>query len=145
MPKKLEVREYLQQITAASGGRSAYTFIDIGWWSQLAVPATATAPTELGPLGDEYYTSDDKPSLLTDVDNIGPWVARIIGDPRTANQYVIVWEDELTLRESKEIAEAASGEAEALRAKRVLVSHPFDTALSLLTKAPWSSLTRKHY
>ena len=75
------------------------------------MPGTATAPSQLGPLGDEYYTSDDKPTLLTDVDHIGPWIARIIGDPRTANQYVVVWEDELTLRESREIAEAASGEA----------------------------------
>ena len=125
MLQKLDVREYIQRITAASGGRSAYTFIDIGWWAQLAVPGTATAPSQLGPLGDEYYTSDDKPTLLTDVDHIGPWIARIIGDPRTANQYVVVWEDELTLRESREIAEAASGEAEALRAKRVVVSTSF--------------------
>lgn len=66
------------------------------------MPGTAAAPTVLGPLGDEYYTSDDKPVLLTDVDHIGPWVVRIIGDSRTANQYVIVWEDELTLRESRE-------------------------------------------
>ncbi|EPT01233.1 NAD-binding protein [Fomitopsis schrenkii] len=118
---KLDVREYLQQLTAASNGRSAYTFIDIGWWAQLAVPATATGPSLLGPLADEYYSSDDKPSLLTDVDHIGPWVARIVGDQRTANEYVIVWEDELTLRESREIAGAASGEAQALRAKRVVL------------------------
>lgn len=76
----------------------------------------------LGPLADEYYTSDDKPMLLTDVDHIGPWVARIVGDPRTLNQYVIVWEDELTLRETREIGEAASGDAQALREKRVVVS-----------------------
>ncbi|EPS95753.1 NAD-binding protein [Fomitopsis schrenkii] len=95
---KLEVREYIQKLTAESGGRSAYTFIDIGW---------------------VYYTSDDKPVLLTDVHHIGPWAARIVGDPRTVSQYVIVWEDELTLRDSREIAEAASGEAQALRERRV--------------------------
>ena len=89
------------------------------------MPGTTTAPSVIGPLGDEYYTSDDKPSLLTDVDHIGPWVARIIGDPRTANQYVIVWEDELTLRESREIAEAASGQAQMLRAKRVVVGFSY--------------------
>lgn len=115
------MREYLQELTIASNGRSAYTFIDIGWWAQLAVPGTATAPSLLGPVSDEYYTSDDKPSLLTDVEHIGPWVARIVGDPRTANQYVIVWEDELPLRESKAIAEVASGEEQVLRAKRSVV------------------------
>lgn len=119
--QKLEVREYIEELTAASGGRSTYTFVDVGWWMQLAVPGTAAAPTALGPLADEYYTSDDKPCLLTDVDHIGPWVARIVGDPRTANRYVIVWEDELTLRESREIAEAESGEAQALRARRIIV------------------------
>lgn len=82
----------------------------------------------LGPLADDYYTSDDKPVLLADVDHIGPWVARIIGDPRTANQYVIVWEDELTLRQSREIAEAASGEAQALRARRISVGLPCPSA-----------------
>ena len=99
--------------------------VPLGWWAQIAVPGTAVAPTALGPLADEYYTSDDKPCLLTDVDHIGPWVARIIGDPRTANQYVIVWEDELSLRESREIAEEESGEAEAVRARRVVVCSSF--------------------
>ncbi|TFY57722.1 hypothetical protein EVJ58_g6855 [Rhodofomes roseus] len=119
--EKLDVRDYLKDICAASNGVSSYTFLDIGWWMQLAVPSSSTKPAPLGPLSDDYFTEDDKPVLLTDVNHIGPYVARIIGDERTANQYVIIWEDELTLREYREIAEAASGEAEAIRAKRVVL------------------------
>ncbi|KAH9831955.1 uncharacterized protein C8Q71DRAFT_778803 [Rhodofomes roseus] len=118
---KLDVRDYLKDLCAASNGVSSYTFLDIGWWMQLAVPGSSAKPAPLGPLGDEYYAEDDKLMLLTDVDHIGPYVARIIGDKRTANQYVVIREDELTLRESREIAEAASGEAEAIRAKRVVL------------------------
>lgn len=117
---KLDVREHIQELCAASNGASTYTFIDIGWWMQLAVPASSTTPSLLGPLIDEYYSEDDQPMLLTDIDRIGPYVARIVGDARTVNQYVIIWEDELSLRESREIAEAASGEAPTIRARRVV-------------------------
>ncbi|KAH9931871.1 uncharacterized protein B0H18DRAFT_871768 [Fomitopsis serialis] len=118
---KLDIREYLQELSAASNGASTYTFIDIGWWMQLAVPASSTTPSMLGPLIDEYYADDDKPMLLTDIDRIGPYVARILSDSRTANQYIIIWEDELSLKESREIAEAASGEGPTIRARRVAI------------------------
>ncbi|KAH9931823.1 uncharacterized protein B0H18DRAFT_1138954 [Fomitopsis serialis] len=118
---KLEIREYLRELCATSSGLSTYTFIDIGWWMQYLVPTSSKVPSPIGPGADEYYAEDDKPVLLMDVDRIGPYVARIVRDARAANQYIIIWQDELTLRQSREIAESASGEAEAIRARRVLL------------------------
>ncbi|KZT66152.1 NAD(P)-binding protein [Daedalea quercina L-15889] len=135
---KLDIRDYLKGLTAASNGASAYTFIDIGWWAQLAVPSASTAPSPLGPMGDEYYTEDDKPVLLTDIDRIGPYVARIISDPRTANQYVIIWEDELSFKESRELAEAASGEAQSIRGRRALVGKDALAQRSAESKAAYT-------
>lgn len=119
--QKLEIRELLKSWCAASNGASAYTFVDIGWWMQYLVPSSSKATSGLGPVEDEYYTQDDKPIIVTDVTAVGPYIARILGDPRTANQYVIVWEDELPLSKAREISEEASGEAEAIRKRRYVV------------------------
>jgi len=115
--KKLTIREYIKELGVG------YTFIDIGWWMQLVVPAGSNSPTMLGPWGDEIYGPGDKKMLLTDLEHIGQYVAMIIADERTLNQYVIVWEEEMTLPEAKAISEEQSGEAEAIRARRTSVSH----------------------
>ena len=64
----------------------------------------------------------DKPCLVTDLRNVGKWVARIIVDPRTLNEKVIVWEDEKTLKEAFDIAERLVG-AEEIKAMTALGSH----------------------
>lgn len=85
------------------------------------LPSSSKVKSPLGPYGDEYYAQDNEPFIMTDVTTIGAYIARILGDPRTANQYVIVWQDELSLREARAIAEAASGEAEGLQERRYVV------------------------
>ena len=75
----------------------------------------------LGPLADEYYTSDDKPMLLTNVDHIGTYVARIVADPRTVNKAVIIWEDEVLQKDAHEIGARVSGDGDALRAQQIQV------------------------
>lgn len=78
----------------------------------------------LGPASYEIYGTGDKKLLLTDLNNIGKFVARILADERTLNQYVIVWEDELTWLEVKAICEQQSGEEDLLRSKRTTVRCP---------------------
>ncbi|CCM04178.1 uncharacterized protein FIBRA_06340 [Fibroporia radiculosa] len=113
---KLDIREYVQKLGIG------YTFIDIGWWMQLTVTGTTAHPSLLGPWSEQVFDSGRKKQLLTNVDHVGPFVARIVADPRTLNHYVIVWEEEMTFTEAKDISERYSGECEALRAKRKLVS-----------------------
>ncbi|KAF9807907.1 hypothetical protein IEO21_08024 [Rhodonia placenta] len=100
LDEKLAIRDFVRALGVG------YTFVDVGWWMQLALP---------------FPTSSDKKNLYTNMEHIGTYVARIIDDDRTLNQYVIIWEDELTLEEVKTIAEKASGEEDVLRAKRVVV------------------------
>ncbi len=61
-------------------------------------------------------------NLLTDRDRIGVYVARIVADPRTINQSVIVWEDEVKRRDALELGERLSGEGDKLKAQYIQVS-----------------------
>ena len=56
------------------------------------------------------YGSGDVKLALTDVREIGKFVARIITDERTLNQYVLAYGDELTQKEVIAISERALGE-----------------------------------
>lgn len=122
--QKLEIRDLVKGWCATSSGGSAYTFVDIGWWMEYLLPSSSTFSSPLGPFGDEYYTQDDTPFLTTDVNTVGDYIPRIIGDTRAANQYVIIWQDELPLRKAREIAEAVSGEADTIKKRRYVVSPP---------------------
>ena len=101
-----------------------YTIIDIGWWMQLylPVPLRSAAPQYLKEISWSVYGMGDSKQLLTNLYNIGPWVARIITDPRTINKSVIIWEDEATQTDAFELGVRFSGDGEALRAKRIDVS-----------------------
>lgn len=115
--EKLAVRDYIKELGVG------YTFIDVGWWMQLSTSAGTHSPSMLGPASYEIYGTGDKKLLLTDLNNIGKFVARILADERTLNQYVIVWEDELTWLEVKAICEQQSGEEDLLRSKRTTLSY----------------------
>ncbi|PCH44151.1 NAD(P)-binding protein, partial [Wolfiporia cocos MD-104 SS10] len=114
--EKLEVRDYVKELGLG------YTFIDIGWWHQLYLPLSTTSTAQLDPRSHQIFGDGNKKNLLTDVEHVGAWVARIVADERTLNQYIIVWEDEKTLLEAQEIGERVSGDGEFIRSKRTKVS-----------------------
>ncbi|KAI0359473.1 NAD-P-binding protein [Trametes cingulata] len=115
---KLVIRDLVKELGLP------YTFIDVGWWMQLALPlpARSKAPEAFKEWTYELHGTGTQKMLLTDSRDIGAYVARIVADPRTLNQAVIVWEEELTEEEIHEIAERFSGEGEELKAKRAYVS-----------------------
>ncbi|KAI0918061.1 hypothetical protein AcW1_007035 [Taiwanofungus camphoratus] len=113
---KLEIRDFIKDLGLG------YTFIDVGWWMQLCLPSSSTVRSYMGPLSHEFYGAGDKKMLATNADHIGDYVAKIVVDDRTLNQYVIIWEDEVTLAEAWEIAQKVSGEGDAMKAKTVHVS-----------------------
>ncbi|KAI0764287.1 NAD-P-binding protein [Trametes elegans] len=114
--QKLAIRDYVKEI-----GLDA-TFIDVGWWMQGSLPPPPHKKTALGEWLESIYGDGHNKMLVTDLRHIGTYVARILADPRTVNQVVIVWEDEVTQLQAHEIGEAASGEADTARAKRKYVS-----------------------
>ena len=69
--------------------------------------------------------------MATNLDHIGTWVARIVADPRTLNQAVIVWEDEVKVNAAHDVGERVSGDGDALKAKRIHVSAFLLRTLSL--------------
>ena len=48
-------------------------------------------------------------SAITDRRDIGPYVARILLDDRTLNQYVFIWSEEVTINEAVSTAEKCLG------------------------------------
>lgn len=72
------------------------------------------------PFTREFCGDGTKKSAVINKDHIGTYVAKIIADPRTLNQWVFVNEDELTLEEIWQLASQAAGEN--LRENAVVVS-----------------------
>ncbi|KAH9941009.1 hypothetical protein B0H21DRAFT_557417 [Amylocystis lapponica] len=116
MDDKLDIHDFVKSLGVG------YTFIDVGWWQQISLPLALDSESPLAPLSYELYGNGKQKFLVTDLERIGDYVARIIADERTLNQYVIIWDNEVTQEEAKEIGERASGGGEALKAKRVPVS-----------------------
>ena len=103
-----------------------YTFIDVGWWMQLYLPLPLRSSSGVTPgalkMSRHVYGGGDSRTLLTDLNHIGAYVARILLDPRTLGQAVQVWEDERTQQEAREVGERVSGDGDGLKALRVPVS-----------------------
>ncbi|KAH9889067.1 NAD-P-binding protein [Cubamyces lactineus] len=114
--QKLAIREFIQELGVP------YTFIDVGWWMQLSLPLPERSRSPLKERLDTVYGDGNDRMLVTNFNRIGTYVARIIADPRTLNHAVMIWEDEPTQMEAREIGERISGEGDALRAKRIYVS-----------------------
>ncbi|KAJ8501666.1 hypothetical protein ONZ51_g438 [Trametes cubensis] len=99
-----------------------YTFIDVGWWMQISLPLPERSQSPMKEQSYTIYGDGNNRMLVTNLNHIGTYVARIIADPRTLNHAVIIWEDEPTQLETREIGERVSGEGDALKAKRIYVS-----------------------
>ena len=90
-----------------------YTAIDVGWWMQIALPrlpsgridrAVTLPPTTIAGDGNTETT-------LTDLRDVGRFVARIIQDPRTLNQKVFAYgETGWTQNKIWDLLEEKSGE-----------------------------------
>ncbi|KAJ8455414.1 hypothetical protein ONZ51_g12470 [Trametes cubensis] len=114
--QKLAVRDFIKEVGVP------YTFIDVGWWMQLSLPLPERSGGPMKTRSHTVYGPGNDKTLVTDLKHIGTYVARVVADPRTLNQAVIIWEDEVTQLEAHEIGERVSGEGDALKAKRVYVS-----------------------
>ncbi|KAJ7186664.1 isoflavone reductase family protein [Mycena filopes] len=90
-----------------------YTVIDVGFWYQVCFPTLPSGRTDYAALVKPNVTihNDGKsPTILIDLSDIGPFVARIIKDPRTLNKFVLAYGDVLSENEIFEIMERLSGE-----------------------------------
>ena len=93
----------------------------------LPLPVRSQAPPLMKEMGWSVYADGAARSLVTNREHIGTYVARILADPRTLNEAVMVWEDEVRQGDAHALGErlAGLGERDALREKRIVVSVNF--------------------
>ncbi|KAJ7764698.1 hypothetical protein B0H16DRAFT_1673933 [Mycena metata] len=90
-----------------------YTIIDVGYWHQISFPTLPSGRVDYAAVIKpkvEIHAGGAQPTILIDLNDIGPFVALIIKDPRTLNNSVIAYGDVLSQNEIFEIMEALSGE-----------------------------------
>lgn len=115
-----------------------YTFVDVGWWYQLAFPNLPSGRVDYASIVPSSSIPGDGTvkSGLTDERDVGQWVKRIIVDPRTLNKQVFAYNELWTKQEIYDLMEKLSGE----KIDRVFVSEP--RALEQFTHGPFANPRR---
>lgn len=89
-----------------------YTIIDVGWWFQISIASIPSGRTQyaLTVPGNTIAGGENVASAMTDLRDIGHYVARIIADSRTLNKAVLTYNEVLSQNEAYELFERLSGE-----------------------------------
>ena len=89
-----------------------YTIIDVGYWHQLSFFRIPSGRFDYAQLmhNFEIFGTGDVKTLLGDKRDMGRFAARIIQDPRTLNQKVFTWSDEISQNELLRLTETKTGE-----------------------------------
>ncbi|GFF44025.1 isoflavone reductase homolog P3 [Aspergillus udagawae] len=90
-----------------------YTIIDVGAWHQVSFPTLPSGRVDYASFfrpNTTIHAGGEKPTILTDLRDIGHYVARIIDDERTLNQYVYTCSDVLSENEIFSMIEEMSSE-----------------------------------
>lgn len=92
--------------------RLPYTIIDVGWWYQISFPRLPSGKIDFVLAFEQHVIPGDGnvPSGLTDLRDIGRYVARIIVDERTLNKMVSVYNEVWTPNQVYDRLERLSGE-----------------------------------
>lgn len=89
-----------------------YTAIDVGWWYQISPPRVPSGRIDSGLLFPAQHILGDGtvPSAMTDLADVGRYVAKIVADPRTLNKMVFAYSELLTQKQVWDTVEKVSGE-----------------------------------
>ncbi|KAK5164942.1 uncharacterized protein LTR77_009607 [Saxophila tyrrhenica] len=88
-----------------------YTFIDCGWWYQISFPKLPSGKIDYAVMVDNPICGKgDVPSALTDLRDVGRYVAKVIRDERTLNKMVLVYDEVWTQKEVWDLLEKVAGE-----------------------------------
>ncbi|GAB1215709.1 hypothetical protein ATERTT37_004903 [Aspergillus terreus] len=92
--------------------RLPYTIIDVGWWYQLSYPRldSGRADYAMTSANNEIVGDGNTPIALTDLRDIGRYVARIIVDDRTLNKMVFAYNTVTTQNQIYDLLEEISEE-----------------------------------
>ncbi|KAJ6130781.1 hypothetical protein N7512_003561 [Penicillium capsulatum] len=118
-----------------------YTLIDVGWWYQLSYPRLPSGRVDYAMTSgnDEIIGEGNVPTALTDLRDIGRFVALIIKDPRTLNKKVLAYNLVSTQNKIYDLMEEISEEkidrnyvpeetinSRVLAARQASETYPFD-------------------
>ncbi|KAF7330967.1 Isoflavone reductase family protein [Mycena venus] len=90
-----------------------YTVIDVGYGYQISFPMLSFGRVDYASMltpNIEIQGDGDMPTILTDLHDIGCFVALIIKNPCTLNKFVVAYGDVLFQNEVFETMEVLSGE-----------------------------------
>lgn len=89
-----------------------YTVIDVGYWYQISFPTLPSGKVDYAQIipVKSIHGDGTAPNMLTDLRDIGRFVARIVLDGRTLNRYIYAFGEVLSENEIYHIAEGVSGE-----------------------------------
>ncbi|KGO41959.1 hypothetical protein PEX1_023670 [Penicillium expansum] len=89
-----------------------YTVIDVGWWYQVTLPRLPSGRIDYAVMEtmDGIAGEGDVPFAMTDVRDVGKYVARVIVDPRTLNRMVFAYNEVMTHNQLYDLLEGLSGE-----------------------------------
>lgn len=89
-----------------------YTAIDVGWWYQISPPRLPSGRIDAGLLWPAEFLLGDgaAPSAMTDLADVGRYVAKIVADPRTLNKMVFAYSELLSQKQVWDTVEKVSGE-----------------------------------
>ncbi|KAF7325439.1 Glycoside hydrolase [Mycena kentingensis (nom. inval.)] len=102
-----------------------YTIIDEGFWHQISFPLVPSGRFDAAnamPWSRRIHAGGTARNMLTDLRDVGRYVARIIKDERTLNKYVVTYSDVLSENGIFAIAEELSKE-------EIIAQHAHFTAL----------------
>ena len=89
-----------------------YTVIDVGVWFQLSLPAipSGTLDPKLSMRDTVIGADGNVPYAVTDLADVGRYVARVIADPRTLNKMVLAYGEVTTQNKVYDYVEEFTGE-----------------------------------
>lgn len=89
-----------------------YTIIDVGWWYQFSFPRLPSGKIDyvVGFPNETIPGDGNIPTALTDLRDVGKYVARVIKDDRTLNKTVFVYNELWTQNKIHDLLEKLSGE-----------------------------------
>ncbi|KAJ5908258.1 hypothetical protein N7495_000940 [Penicillium taxi] len=118
-----------------------YTIVDVGWWYQLSYPRLPSGRIDYAMTSgnDEIIGDGNMPTALTDLRDIGRYMAMIIKDPRTLNKKILAYNLVSTQNEIYSLMEEVAGEkvdrfyvpeeticSRVLAARQASETYPFD-------------------
>lgn len=89
-----------------------YTIIDVGWWYQFSFPRLPSGKIDyvVGFPNETIPGDGNIPTALTDLRDVGKYVARVIKDDRTLNKTVFVYNELWTQNQIHDLLEKMAGE-----------------------------------